>query len=146
MTLVALLQHLVDAVEIEAPGGDVRASLVAVVDGEEGVGVALGEVDDLGLVGLRVLADVLGLAARARQDVVGVGFRLVARALLVGARALHVVESVDHRQRRLDAQQLHLGDLDAGVLGVEQRLQQRLASRRRSAGACRTSPPGSACG
>ena len=79
------------------------ASSVAVVDGQEGVGVALGEVDDLGLVGLRVLADALGVAARARQDVVGVGFRLVARALLVGARALHVVEGVDHRQRRLDA-------------------------------------------
>ena len=102
------------------------AIAVAGVDGEEGVGVALGEVDDLGLVGLRVLADALGVAARARQDVVGVGLGLVARALLIGARALHVVEGVDHRQRRLDAQELDLGDLDAGVLGVEQRLQHRL--------------------
>ena len=86
----------------------------------------MGEVDDLGLVGFGVLADALGVAARARQDVVGVGLRLVARALLVGAGALHVVECVDHRQWRLDAQELHLGDLDAGVLGIEQGLQQRL--------------------
>ena len=92
------------------------------------VGLALGEIDHLGLVGLGVLANAFGFAARARQNVVGVGLRLVARALLVGAGALHVVESVDHRQRRLDALQLHLSDLNARLFGIEQRLQQSRVS------------------
>ncbi len=82
------------------------------------------EVDDLGAVGLGVLSDVLRLAAGARQNVVGVGLGLVARALLVGPRALDVVEGVDHRERRLDALELNLRDLHARLLVVEQFLQE----------------------
>ena len=120
-----LSQHLVDAVEIEAPGRHVLRLLVAPEQRQEGVGLAVREVDDLGAVGLGVLSDVLGLAAGARQNVVGVGLGLVARPLLVGPRALDVVEGVDHRERRLDALQLNLGDLHARLLVVEQLLQER---------------------
>ena len=84
------------------------------------------EIDHLHFVGFGFLADPLGVAARTRQDVIGVGLGLVARPLLVGARALDVVEGVDDRKRRLDALQLHLRDLDPGLVVVEQPLQQGL--------------------
>ena len=122
------------------------ACLVAPEQRQEGVGFAVREVDDLGPVGLGILADALGLAAGARQDVVGVGLGLVAGALLVGPGALDVVEGVDHRERRLDALQLNLRDLHARLLVVEQFLQQSARLVGDLLAACWTSRPGSACG
>lgn len=69
--------------------------------------------------------DALGFAARLGNDVVAIGLGLVARALLIGAGALHIVEGVYHRGGRVDALQLHLGEQDAGLLGVQPLLQQR---------------------
>ena len=96
------------------------------IDGRVILRLALGEIDHLRLVSLGVEPDALGLAAGARQDVVGVGFGLVAGALLVGAGALHVIEGVDDGRRRIDPRQLHLHDANARALAVEQVLQQRL--------------------
>ena len=82
------------------------------------------EILDLRLVSFALLADAFGLSAGAREDVFGVSLSLVAGPLLIRAGALDVVEGIDDRERRLDALELHLGDLDAGVLVVEQFLQQ----------------------
>ena len=100
-----------------------RRLQVGLVGREERVHLALGLIDRLRLVRFRLLHDVVGLAARARQDVVAVGLGLVAGAHLIGAGALHVVERVDHRRRRIDPLQLHLDHLDAGAVGIQQSLQ-----------------------
>ncbi len=123
--LRGLPQDLVHAVEIEPPGRDLLGRLIALQERQEGVGLAVRQVDDLHAVGLGVLPNVLRFAPGARQNVVGVGLGLVAGTLLVGPGALDVVEGVDHREGRLDALQLHLGDLDARLLVVQQLLQER---------------------
>ena len=104
------------------------ATLIGVIDRQEAVGVALRAGDDLRPVGVGLLLDPRRFAARPRQDVVAVGLGLVAQPLAVGERALHVAERVDDRRRRIDLRQLHLRDLDAGGIGVEDALQQACVS------------------
>ena len=78
------------------------------------------------MIGPGALQDALGIAARLRDDAVGVGRRLVLQALLVGAGGLHIAEGVDHLGRRVDLLQLHLVDADAGAVVVEHVLHQLL--------------------
>jgi hypothetical protein len=52
--------------------------------------------------------------------------RFVLQALLVGARRLHVTESVNDLGRRVDLLQLHLVDADAGGVKIEHLLHQLL--------------------
>jgi hypothetical protein len=90
------------------------------------VALTLGLGDHLVAITLRGLEDALGLAARLRNNAIGVGFGLVLQALLVGTRRLDVAEGVDHLRRRIDLLQLHLGHLDAGAVAVEDLLHQLL--------------------
>ena len=73
------------------------------------------------------LQDALGLTLGLRDDAVGVGFRLVLQALLIGARRLHVAEGVDHLSWRIDLLELHLGHQYAGAVAVEGLLHQSLS-------------------
>ena len=93
-----------------------------VVDRQEALRVAFGAGDHLLPVGLGLLRDPLGIAARPGQDVVGERLGLVLGPLPVGLRPLHVPERLDHLVRRVDLLQLHLGDQDAGAVVVENRL------------------------
>ena len=68
------------------------------------------------LVALGGLQDAFGLAARLRNDLLGVGEGLVLQALIVGARSLHVAERVDDLRGRVDLLQLHLVDADARAI------------------------------
>ena len=77
-------------------------------------------------IGFGVLRDLRHAAARLGHHAVGVGLRLVLRALEVGARRLHVAERVDDLRRRIDLLQLHLLDQDAGAVLIERLLHQIL--------------------
>ena len=94
--------------EIHALARDVRRLLVFVVDLEEARGLTGRLGDGLLAIGFGGLRDLRGAAARFRHHAVGVGLRLVLRALEVGARRLHVAEGVDHLLRRIDLLHLHL--------------------------------------
>ena len=113
--LVGAAEHPLHGLEIHALARDVGRLLVFLVDLEEARRLAGGLGDRLLLVAFGALQDALGLAARLRHDLVGVGEGLVLQALLVGARGLHVAERVDHLRRRIDLLQLHLVDADAGL-------------------------------
>src|SRR6185437_9940621 len=80
----------------------------------------------LGLVGFGALDDRLGLALGPRQDLVAVGIGLVDALFPVGTGGLHVAEGADDFLRRIDPQELHLGDADAQAVIVEDALQQVL--------------------
>ena len=101
---------------IDALAGHIGRLLVFLVDLQEARRLALGLGDRLLLVALGALQNALGLAARLRHDLLGVGKCLVLQALLVGARSLHVAEGIDHLCRRVDLLQLHLVDADAGTI------------------------------
>src|SRR5205823_4164938 len=124
--LVAVLQDLFHRFQVKALERDVLSRLEGVVDREETIGVALRAGRDLLPVGVRLLLDPNRIAARPRDDVVTVGFCFVAQPLAVGERTLHVAERVDHRSRRIDLEQLQLGELDSCVIDVEDALQQGL--------------------
>ena len=104
---------------IHAPLGDLRVLLIGLKNLEEALGLAFGFVLEPLAVALGLLDHALRLAAGARQHVVAVGVGFVAQALPVLARALDVVEGVDDRPRGLDVLKLDLGDLDAGLVFVE---------------------------
>ena len=59
------------------------------------------------------------IAAGARHDVVAIGFGLVAQAFRVGVGALHIDKAFHHLGWRIDFLQLHLGNLDAALVVVE---------------------------
>src|ERR1700730_5241057 len=124
--LVAVLQDLFHRFQVEALERDFVSRLEGVVDREETIGVALRASRDLLPVGVRLLLDPNRIAARPRDDVVTVGFCFVAQPLAVGERPLNVAERVDDRSRRIDLEQLHLGELDSGIIDVEDSLQQGL--------------------
>ena len=100
--------------------------LVFVIDLEEARGLALGLGDGLLAIGFGSLDDLGSAAARFRHHAIGVGLRLVLRALQIGAGGLHVAEGVDHLRGRIDLLQLHLGDLDSGPVLIENLLHQFL--------------------
>jgi hypothetical protein len=78
-------------------------------------------------IGLGVLDDLASASARFRDDLVGVGLRLVLRAFEVGARrpARRGKASITC-DGRIDLLQLHLRDLNAGAVFVENGLHQIL--------------------
>ncbi len=125
----AVLQDLFHRLDIEALQCDVLRHFEGAVDRGEAVGVTLRAGDDFGAIGLGILAGLDRHATRPRQDVVAVGLGLVAQALAIGQCALHVAERVDDRGRRIDLGHLHLGDHDAGAVGIEDALQQVLGFR-----------------
>ena len=53
------------------------------------------------LISFRSLRDLRHAPARFRHDTVSIGLRLIDLALKIGARGLHVAESVDHLRRRV---------------------------------------------
>src|SRR5712671_590640 len=126
---VAALQDLLHGLEIEALESDILRYLEGAIDRGETIGVALGAGDDLLAIGLRFLLDRHGGAARPRDDIVAIGLCFVAQLLAIGKRALHVAEGIDDRGRRIDPQQLQLGDFDTSAIGVEDPLQQMLSVR-----------------
>ena len=124
--LVHVAQHLLHGVEVEPLGRDVLGLGPLLVDLIEALGVAARAGDDLGLVGLAALDDRFGLALGPRQHLVAIGVGLVDALLLVGTRRLDVAEGRDHLLRRVDAQQLDVGDAHAQPIFVEDALQQLL--------------------
>src|SRR6267154_2142176 len=104
---VAALQDLLHGLEIEALESDILRYLEGAIDRGETIGVALGAGDDL----------------------LAIGLRFVAQLLAIGKRALHVAEGIDDSGRRIDPQQLQLGDFDTSAIGVEDPLQQMLSVR-----------------
>ncbi len=106
--LVGAAEQPFHGFEIHALAGDLGRLLVFVVDLEEARGLALGLGHGLLAIGFGGLGDLGGAAARFRNHAVGVGLRLVLRALEIGAGGLHVAEGVDHLRRRIDLLQLHL--------------------------------------
>ena len=103
--------------------------MVGLVDRDEAIGIALRAGDDLGAIGVGVLADLRRGATRLWQNIIAVGFRLVAQPRAVGERALHVAERFDDGSRRIDLGELDLSDIDPGAIGIEDPLQQLLRIR-----------------
>src|SRR6266513_4108395 len=124
--LVAVLEDLLHRLEVEPLHRDILRRLEGVVDRQETIGIALRASDDLLTIGFRLLLDRRGGTARPRDDVVAVGLCLVAQPFAVRKRALHVAEGVDDRRRRIDSQQLQLSDFNPGAIGIEDALQQVL--------------------
>jgi hypothetical protein len=100
--LVGAPEQPLHGLQIHALARDVGRLLVFVVDLQEARRRALGLGHRLLTIGFRVLHDLRGASARFRHDLVGVALRLVLHALGVGARGLHVAESVDHLRGRID--------------------------------------------
>src|SRR5215469_13012691 len=124
--LVAVLQDLFHRFEVEALLRHILGRLEGVVDREEPIRVALRARGNLLPISFGLLLDPHRVAAGPRDDVVAVGFGFVAQTFAIGERALHVAERVDDRRRRVDLQQLQLGDFDPGAVKVEDSLQQSL--------------------
>src|SRR4029079_13312160 len=124
--LFGVAKHLLHGLDEDALGGGGGRLLVLIVNADEAVGLTLGQRDHLIAIALRRLQDALRLAARLGDDAVGIGLRLVLKALLVGAGRLHVAEGVNDLRGRIDFLQLHLRDQDARTVAVEGLLHQGL--------------------
>ena len=112
-------QDVLHGIQIHPLQRDVLGSLIGFQHRVELLRLAGGQRHGRLLGTLAFVYNASGVAAGARHDVVGIGLRLVAHALGVGIGALHVAEALDHRVRRIDPLQLHLGDLDAGAVLVQ---------------------------
>src|SRR5574341_281989 len=88
--LVSAAEHALHGLQIHALACHLGRLLVFVVDFKEARRLAGRLGDGLLLVGPGALQDTLGLTARLRNNLVGVGARLILQALLVGARGLHI--------------------------------------------------------
>jgi hypothetical protein len=124
--LVCVREQSFHRFKVHALTSDLRRLLVFVVDLEKAGRRALGLGDGLLAIGFGVLDGLRGTAARLRNNLVGVGLRLILRPLKVGAGSLHVAERVDHLLWRIDLLQLHLRDLNARPVSIERRLHQFL--------------------
>src|SRR6516165_10062088 len=120
--LVGATEHPLHGLEIDPLPRHVGRLLILLIDLAEARGLALGFGDGLFAIGLGVLEDLGGAAARFRHDAIGIGLRFVLRALQIGARPLHVAEGFDHLRRRIDLLKLHLLHQDAGAVIVERLL------------------------
>ena len=112
-------QDVLHRLEVHAPQRHVLRRLIGRQHREEALRLP-GRLGDRGQPGaLPFRHDACRITAGARHDVVAIGFGLVAQAFGVGVGALHVDEAFHHLGRRIDLLQLHLGDLDAGLVVVE---------------------------
>ena len=81
------------------------------------------QIDDLRLVRLGFLGNSIGFAARTRQNVIAIGLRFIAGALLISSRPLHIIERVDDGKRRINALQLNLSYENSRLIGIQQPLE-----------------------
>jgi len=95
-----------------------------VVNRDEACRFALGLRRHLLLVAFGLLDDARRTAPRFGHDLVGIGFRLVAHAILIGARGLDVAIGFEGLRRGIGLLHLHARDRHAGDIGVENPLHQ----------------------
>src|SRR6185295_8016663 len=87
-------------------------------------GFAFGFGSHLLLVTFSLLHDARSTSARLWHYLVGVGFRFVAHAVLIGTRGLHVAVGGEDLGRRVDFLHLHPRNRHAGAVGIENLLDQ----------------------
>jgi hypothetical protein len=95
-------EHALHGFEIHAFAGDVGCFLVLLVDLQEARRLAGSFRNRLPTISFCSLRDLRHAPTRLRHHPVGVGLRLVDRALEICARRLHVTESRDHLRWRID--------------------------------------------
>ncbi len=117
---------MLHGLDVDPLARDAGRVLVLRVDLVEARGLALGLLHGLRLVALGFLDDGGRGAARLRHHLVGVALSLVAQPLLVLLGRRHVAEGRNDLLGRIDRQQLHLQDEDAGVVVVQHLLDQVL--------------------
>ena len=112
-------EHVLHGVQIHPAQGHVLGRLIGFQHAVEALrlAVCLGDRGCLGTLPLR--NDAGGVTASPRHDVIAVGLGLVPHPFGVGIGALHVSEAFDHRSRGIDLLQLHLGDLHAGFVAIQ---------------------------
>ncbi len=128
ITFCVFFRRLLHPLQVKPPCGDVAARLIGFQHRDEALRLTFCLARQLLAIRLGALCDPLGFTLGARHDVVAIGGRFVHRTLLVLPGALHIVESVDYLAWRIDLQLLDLGDEDAGVIAIENLLQQFLRS------------------
>ena len=109
---VGRAQYAFHGFEIHSLARDVGRLLVLIVDLQKARGLSFGVGNGLGLVGLGVLNDLRGLAARLRHNAVGISLCFVLRTFEIGARGL------PGRIKRIEAMIVEKTMADTGFSGT----------------------------
>ncbi len=129
MTLFVAPKHMFHGFEIDALARHFRRLLILLIDLVEPRRLAGRLGHRLQAIAFRLLQNGRRLAARGRDDIVGIGLRFIAHAVCILLRRDHVAEGGDDLLGRLDRLQLDLQDENAGLVAVEDLLHQGLHFR-----------------
>src|SRR5208337_3830799 len=119
-------EHMLERLQIHAAARNVRRLFVFLIHFQKTLRAALRFGDGLLAVTLRILKDLLRMAASFRNDAIGIGLRLIAGSLLIGACRLNVAESRYDVGGRVHLLQIDLSHLNAGIVAIECALNERL--------------------
>src|SRR5579883_2805235 len=120
--LVHPAKYALERFQIDAAPRDLGGLLVFLIDLQIALGAPARLGDSLFPVALCILQNLLRFAPGFRYDAIGIGFRFVSEALLIGLCSLDVAESGNDLGRRVDLQQVDLGNLNTGIVAVEDAL------------------------